>query len=176
MKNIVRTTLVIGLLLVAFQPARAMGQFFFLENNDVGKPIKDFTLKTLNGPKMSLAEFRGNTPTIVFFWATWCPHCRQELKGLNKRQAELAQKGIKVALVDVGEEDPPVQEYALRNKITMTIFLDADSAVSEDYGIIRVPTFYLVDAQGIIRDVEHVLPDDYETILRGSGTEGSPAK
>ena len=171
MKKIICLAFTLSLLAVSFHPSLAMGQFFFLENESVGKPAKEFTLKTAGGAPISLTDFRQGNKAIIFFWATWCPHCRRELTGLNKNKALLEQKGIKVALVDVGEQEEAVRQYAQSNNIGMTIFLDESNSVAEEYGLVGVPTFYLIDKQGIVRDVQHAMPENYEAILDGSSKD-----
>lgn len=168
MKNVIRVMLMLSLAAALWRPSAAMGQFFFLENENIGKPVKDFTLKVAGAQKQSLSQFREGKKAIIFFWATWCPHCRRELNQLHQTQEQIAQKGIKIVLVDVGEEERLVQEYMQKNKMDMAVFLDADSSVAESYALVGVPTFYFVDAGGIVRDVQHNLPEDYEKILSGS--------
>lgn len=167
MKSVLRVLLIFGLLFAAFQPSRAMGQFFFMENEGIGKPAPDFTLPTVGGTAISFAQFRGNDKAIIFFWATWCPHCRRELGTLNQKKEELAAKGIKIALVDIGEDEAMVRQYLQKNKVEMTVFLDKDNAVAESYHLVGVPTFLFVDAQGIVRGLEYSLPENYEEILSG---------
>ena len=171
MKNILRTFVILGLLFAAFQPSQAMGQFFFMENEAIGKPVADFTLPTVGGTAMNFAQFRGNNKAIIFFWATWCPHCRRELGVLNQKKEELAQKGIKIALVDIGEDAAAVKQYLQKNKVDMTVFLDKETSVAESYNLVGVPTFLFVDTQGIVRGLEYSLPDDYEAIF----AEAAPA-
>lgn len=171
MKNILRTLLICGLLSAAFQPSRAMGQFFFMENEAIGKPAPDFTLPTVGGTATSFARFRGADKAIIFFWATWCPHCRRELGNLNQKKEELAKKGIKIALVDVGEDETAVKQYLQKNKVEMTVFLDKDNAAAESYHLVGVPTFLLVDAQGIVRGLEYSLPPNYDEILSAPAKE-----
>ncbi len=165
MKNTLRALLIFGLLFVAFRPSQAMGQFYFQESEGIGKPIKDFTLQIVGGAKMSLADFRKQDKAIVFFWATWCPHCRHELGNLVLKKEELAKQGIKVALVDIGEDEATVKGYLQKNKVDFTVFLDQETAVAESYNVVGVPTFYLVDKQGIVRDVQYALPPNYNEIL-----------
>ncbi|MBI5416128.1 MAG: redoxin domain-containing protein, partial [Candidatus Omnitrophica bacterium] len=49
--------------------------------------------------------------------------------------------------------------------IQATVFLDQDSAVAESYDVVGVPTFYLIDSDGVVRGVDHSLPGNYEEIL-----------
>ncbi len=168
MKNTIRIILVAGLLIFTFRPSAAMGQFFFQENEGVGKPVQDFNLKTVGGEKVSLSSFLNGSRAIIFFWATWCPHCRRELNDLNKNREVMVQKGIKIVLVDIGETEAVVQQYVQKNNIHMPIFLDVDSSTAESYGLVGVPTFYFVDDKGVVRDVQHSLPEDYEEIFSAS--------
>ncbi len=143
----------------------ARAQSFFMENPLVGQTAPDFTLKTFNGEKTNMTKFRDNKSAIFFFWATWCPHCREALKGLNQKRSDMENKGIKLMLVDVGEGEKEVRRYVERNKIGATIFLDQESSLADPYGIIGVPTFVFVDSKGVVRAVDHMLPDNYEEIL-----------
>ena len=150
---------------VLLRPSIARSQFFYMENEDIGKEAKDFTLKVVNGEKTSLKDYREGKRAIIFFWATWCPHCVKELQVLNAQKEEIAKKNIKLVLVDVGENESIVGNYLKKRNIEMSVFLDEDSAVSDEYGLIGVPTFYLVDEQGIVVDVKHSLPEDLETVF-----------
>jgi peroxiredoxin len=165
MKIFIRLVLIAGLLCIASIPSSARGEFPFFENPLVGQAAPDFTLKTLQGTPVNMTRFRENKSAVIFFWATWCPHCRAALKELNKETEQMEKKGIKLILVDLGEGAKEVGAYVSRNQIGLTVFLDEDSFLSDPYAIIGVPTFVLVDQQGIVRAVEHALPENYEDIL-----------
>ena len=44
----------------------------------MGTVASDFTLPTLNSGSVNMTELRGGRPAMIFFWATWCPPCREE--------------------------------------------------------------------------------------------------
>ena len=142
----------------------ARAQFFF-QNPLVGQPAPDFTLKMYDGNKVNMTKLRDNKSAIIFFWATWCPHCRESLEGLNQNLAQIQKKGIKIILVDLGESEREVRAYVERNKVKVPIFLDEESSLAENYGIIGVPTFFFVDPKGVVKAVEHSVPENYEEIL-----------
>ena len=145
----------------------AVSQLFVFENPLVGEKAPDFTLKNLKGDKVSLSQARNGEPSIVFFWATWCPHCRQQLKELNKQQEAIAKQGLKIILVDVGENASLVSKHLSKNNIAMDVLLDEDSEVSANYGLIGVPTFFFIDKEGTVKAVEHFLPENYISLLNG---------
>jgi len=128
----------------------------------------DFTLATLSGEHINFEQFREGKKTIIFFWATWCPHCREALRELNLRKQEFLEKGIKLALVDLGEEKAIVQRYMTIHQLPFNVFLDEESSLSAPYDLLGVPTFYFVDEQGIVKDVRHRLPDNIDNVFRNS--------
>jgi peroxiredoxin len=166
MNNILKALIAAALIVSPLGLKDASAQFFFTQNPLIGKPAPEFTLDLVKGGQKTLSEYRDGKSAVVFFWATWCPHCRVELKGLNTKAPELEQKGIKVVLVDIEESAPEVQAYLDKNKIGYDVFLDKDLSVSEDYGIIGVPTFFFVGGDGLVKAVEHSLPRNYEEILK----------
>jgi len=156
--------LAVSILMLA-TPPQAPAQFFFMPNSLVGKAAPEFTLKNLEGKELSLTQYRDGQSAVIFFWATWCPHCRTALKGLNQKKAEFEKKGIKLVLVDLGESAEEVSEHLRKSNMDLNVFLDMDTALSESYGVIGVPTFYLVSKDGIVKKVDHALPENYEEIL-----------
>ena len=165
MKIIGRFVIILLVSFWAINGSHAMGQFFFFENPLIGQKAPDFTLNSVHQKNINLTAYRDGKPVIIFFWATWCPHCRVQLDMLHKNQAALQAKGVRVALVDLGENAKQVQSYISANNINMDVFLDEDASVSDAYGVIGIPTFILVNADGIVRAVEHEIPADYEQIL-----------
>ena len=153
--------LIVGLIHATISQA----QFFIEENPLLHKQAPNFKLPTLSGQQLSLSDFRGGQSAIVFFWATWCPHCRAQLKGLNAMKADIEAKGIKVLLVDLGEKAQQVSSYTQKNNITYEVFLDEDSKVADEYNLIGVPTFFFIGADGVIKAVDFAMPSNYVEIL-----------
>ncbi|MCK5580942.1 MAG: TlpA family protein disulfide reductase [Candidatus Omnitrophica bacterium] len=169
MKSLTRIFVLSCLFFGALGSSYASGQFFFFQNPMVGEVAPDFILETLNGGKKSLEEFRDGDPAIVFFWATWCLHCRTQLKELNDSAAEIQEKGIKLVLVDLGESSSQVRAYLKDNGVSLNVFLDKTSEIAEEYGVVGIPTFYFLDKKGIIQAVEHDIPENHEALLLGKG-------
>jgi len=130
-----------------------------------GQLAPDFTLMMTSGKEVSMTQYRDGQPAMIFFWATWCPHCRTQLKELTRNRQEIEANGITIILVDVGESLQTVKEYIDANNISFDIFLDENTEVAGEYKIVGVPTFFFVDREGIILDVKNVLSDDYQEIL-----------
>jgi len=156
--------LAVSILMLAMPP-QAKAQLFFMPDSLIGKAAPEFTLKNLEGKELSMTKYRDGQSAVIFFWATWCPHCRTALKGLHQKKAEFETKGIKLILVDLGESAEEVREHLFKTKMDLDVFLDMDTALSEIYGIIGVPTFFLVNKDGVVKQIDHALPKNYEEIL-----------
>ena len=70
----------------ALASANAIGLHSVDSHTVVGKIAPDFRLKTLDGRKMSLSDFRGR-PVIVNFWATGAVHARKRCHRLMSWQS-----------------------------------------------------------------------------------------
>ncbi|MDD3374563.1 MAG: TlpA disulfide reductase family protein [Candidatus Omnitrophica bacterium] len=165
MKTFGRIFIVCALIVFAFSFSNVSGQFFGLQNPLVGEPAPDFRLSTLSKDSVSFSEYRNGGRAIVFFWATWCPHCRTALRDLSLKKDMIEQKQIKIALVDVGESGAKVESYLRKNNINLDVFLDKDSSVAEAYAVSGVPSFYYVDSDGTVTAVNHGLPQDLESLF-----------
>ena len=111
---------------------------------------KDFSLPTLQGELVHLADFRGNVVLLNVF-ATWCRPCRDEMPSLEALfQAYRARRFVVLGVsTDTNGEKalPPfIKEYAL----TFPIVVDADQGVSQQYRVRGIPATFLLDQHGKI--------------------------
>lgn len=140
----------------------AHAQFYFVTPPQIGQPAPDFKLKDIEGKEVTLSQIRQGKRAIVFFWATWCPHCRKELKNLNEQQENLEKMHIKLAVIALGESADVVKKYLEKQKISLNVILDEKEVYADEYGIVGVPTLFFVDEGGIMRDVQHALSENLE--------------
>lgn len=151
----------LAVLMLVVLPFPAAGQFIFDENPLLNKQTPNFTLELTTGETKSLNDYRGNAPALIFFWATWCPHCRDELKSLSRQSSALEKSGVKIILVNVEESPKLVKAFMNKLQLPFPVFLDERSAVSEQYSIIGLPTVFFVNKDGVVVGMEHGLPDNF---------------
>ena len=48
---------------------------------------------------------------ILFFFATWCPHCSEQFKVVVKNRDAFAKAGIELVLVDMAEPKDTVAKF-----------------------------------------------------------------
>ncbi len=154
----------IGLLFMALVftgPGCAQAQ----ESPLVGKKAPDFSLERLAGGSASLSGLISGKKAIVFFFAIWCPHCREQLKALARKDQELATQSIEIVLVDIGEPAPKVARFMKAQGIDRDVLLDTGSFVAEAYGVMGVPALFFIGSDGKVLYSEFGLPDDYLQIF-----------
>jgi peroxiredoxin len=128
----------------------------------VGTTAPSFTLKTPQGQKVSLGDFR-NKATLVEFFATWCPHCAAEAPHLSKLYASLPKATYGFVSINAdGETAPSVFAFHTYFGLQYPALLDPSSdagsftspggagKVTLAYKVQAFPTFYVLDGRGVI--------------------------
>jgi len=132
----------------------AKGFLFEIDHLQVGMPAPDFTTKTLDGKEVSLRSLRGKV-VLLNFWATWCPPCVGEIPHLQSAVAKLAGKPFEIVSVSVDDEREALQNLLSVRKAPGLQTWDekgGENPVAELYNVYHLPTWYLIDAQGVIRE------------------------
>lgn len=115
-----------------------------------GKAAPGFTLVSLEGKKVSLADYKGR-PVLVNFWATWCAPCKLEMPWFEELRAKYAGQGFEV--LGIAEDDASKDEIAKSAKklgATYPILL-TDGKVAPAYGgIDYLPMSFYVDGRGVV--------------------------
>ena len=118
-----------------------------------GQPAPEFTLDDLDGQPVSLSQFKGQV-VVLDFWASWCVPCIGDLPFL--REAKKKMDGWPVVFLNIsidGDEDD-WREAIDKHKIKgVHVRAGSASEVAKSYQVMGVPSYYLVDLQGLI--VEH---------------------
>lgn len=117
-----------------------------------GFAAPDFTLETLDGGTISLADLRGQV-VLINFWATWCPPCRAEMPAIQQVYDKYRDQGFTVLAVDVQESDGQVTAFIDQMELTFPILMDRDGSVFASYQVKALPSTFFVDRAGVIQDV-----------------------
>jgi peroxiredoxin len=110
----------------------------------------DFTLRSMSGPNLRLAEQRGRV-VMVNFWATWCGPCRQEMPQLDRLYQKYRSSGFVLLGVNVDDDARKAADVAAKLGVTFPVLLDTDKAVSRLYDLSTMPSTVLIDRDGRVR-------------------------
>ena len=106
-----------------------------------------FDAVTLDGRRVSLAGFKGRV-VIVAFWATWCRPCKEELPVFEDLYREHKVRGLTVPGVNVREGAATIRLFTKALGLTFPLPLDADGVIARQYGVVGLPTTFLIDRDG----------------------------
>jgi peroxiredoxin len=109
----------------------------------------EINLKDINGKYVRLSDFKGK---IVFlnFWTTWCPTCRVEMPSMEKLHQAFRNKDFAMVTINLQESASQVKTFFKKFNLTFTALLDSTGEVGISYGIVAIPTTYILDKTGRI--------------------------
>jgi thiol-disulfide isomerase/thioredoxin len=116
-----------------------------------GKHAPAFALTSLDGKKVTLADYKGR-PVLVNFWATWCGPCKVEMPWFEEFRKQYAAQGFEVLGLtddaDAGKE--VITKVAQKAGVSYPILL-TDGKVQTAYGGMDVlPMSFYVDRNGVV--------------------------
>lgn len=119
----------------------------------VGMIAPNFILDDLRGNEMELLN-GSQKPTLINFWATWCPPCVAEMATIQEFYAN-ASGSFRVLAVNADESTEDVQRFASEHSLSFDILLDPGGNVQELYRLRGYPTSFIIDGDGVVQ-IEHV--------------------
>jgi len=150
-----RGLLAFGLLAAALAPAASADEpalTALLKTLDLrGYPSRtappQFSGSTLAARQLSMTEYRGRV-IVLTFWASWCLECRVEMPALERLQREFSSRGLATIGVNARENKEVVRRYANELGLTFPLVLDRDGKINARYGVIGLPTTFVVGRDG----------------------------
>lgn len=115
----------------------------------VGASAGDFTLKDVQGRKISLSDFKGRT-VLLTFWATWCPGCKKELPEIQKLYAQ-HKGGRNLVILAVDDENKAtIRNYMRERHYTFTALVDHKRTLFKEFAVRFIPTVIIINRKGTI--------------------------
>ena len=134
-----------------------------------------FSVTDLAGNPQALGSATGDV-TVVKFWATWCPHCRNDVDLMKDLFARYQGKGVRFVTVSVDRDLNALKTFIQDRQLSYPIIAagsaspeSPESKLPDLYESRGIPAYYIVDAKGVIsktfsgsvvegkRDLEEIL-------------------
>ncbi len=123
----------------------------------VGKPVPEVALPSINGETVALSSLRGKI-VLLAFWASWCPRCEEELtflQGVYKTSPD-------IVVVAINQESQNISRAHLERirktlkewKIDFPVLVDTSLDAWNAFCINALPTSIILDKKGIVRYAE----------------------
>lgn len=126
-----------------------------------GKPL------VLAGPPLSgggivdVQQFRGKI-VLVFFWDTTSKLCAEDLPQIKSLYEEYQAKGFEVVGINLDAVKTVVAPYLAKNQVKWPQIHEPgglESPLARSFGIISLPTMFLVDAEGKVTNRNATVAD-----------------
>ena len=130
-----------------------------------GQPAPEFTLYDLDGQPVSLSQFKGQV-VLLDFWASWCAPCIGDLPDLLRIKKKAADKPLVFLNLSLDTDEAAWREAIDKHEIE-GVHVRADgwgADVAKSYQVNSLPSYYLVDSQGLIVERLRILRNTDEIV------------
>ena len=125
----------------------------FAASPTVGQALPHFSIRTLDGREIDSTRLLSKV-TLVHFWATWCPPCREEMPALEKFYEAHHKEGLEVLAISIedDEDKPKVLEFS--KNFAFPVAMRSAAQVDGFGRIWGLPLSFLIDRKGILRKAD----------------------
>ena len=121
-------------------------------SNLINKKIIEF--KVINADETGFYtkdDLKKNDFILINFWASWCAPCLRSMPAYNELYNRYHDQGLEFVAINV---DNPIEDgldFLLDTPLDFLIPSDPDGEVTERFGVVGMPTSYLIDPTGKVR-------------------------
>jgi peroxiredoxin len=116
--------------------------------SDSARAAPPLPSQALRGPAVNLAELHGK-PALVAYFASWCGPCAEDATTLRRVAASVGGRA-RVVAVDWDDEAAAARAFIARHHWPFTVLADPSGGAGESYGIVGLPTSFVLDPEGRI--------------------------
>ena len=119
----------------------------------VGSVAPEFELPALAaGHMLALADHRG---AVVYleFWNSFCAPCRASFPKLDALRQRLPREDFEVIAVNMDRFADDAREFLDGTPVSFPVVSDASLGTGRRFGVSVLPTGFLLDRAGVVRDI-----------------------
>jgi peroxiredoxin len=115
----------------------------------IGSVVPNIVLSDTAGNNIELDKTKVKK-TLIVFYASWCPHCKEMLPKLNELYNSEKEKNFEIFSISLDTNRKDWTDFITNNKLTFINVSDLkgwDGEAASDYFIYATPTMFMIDAQ-----------------------------
>jgi peroxiredoxin len=120
---------------------------------NLGKKVKNFTLKDAQGQTVSLEDFKDKKAVVIVFLGTECPINNLYLPTLNQLHKDFADKSVQILGINSNRQDTieRIAAHVKKHALAFPVLQDKDNRIADLLQARRTPEAFVLDQQRKIR-------------------------
>lgn len=108
----------------------------------------------VGGEAINLDQFQGKV-VYVDFWASWCGPCLKSFPFMEEMHRQYSHRGLVIVAINMDQDPHDAHEFLAEHPVTFLIGQDIEGIVAEQYGVIAMPSSFVVGRDGLIKKVHY---------------------
>jgi thiol-disulfide isomerase/thioredoxin len=121
---------------------------------EIGKPL-DIHFTALDGREVDMSKLKDKV-VLVEFWSTTCGPCIAEMPTVKAAYEKLHERGFEVVAISLDDKETALRRFIKEKELPWPQHFDGkgwENRFAVRYGIFSIPTTWLVDKRGNLRDI-----------------------
>lgn len=135
-------------------------------NVGLGNPAKDFYARLISGEEFTLSSMKGKV-LLLDFMSSWCEPCKNDIKPLNELFQNYKDKGFDIIAISLDSDIRRWETFVKSAQLNWKTICSGkvwDDVIVKRYGIVSLPTYWVIDKHGIVRGFD-LHGDELKTVI-----------
>jgi len=120
----------------------------YIRKPDSSDKLMDIEIVDIDNKKISLRDLsKKDAPTILHFWATWCPTCKLEAPNLESLRSSC---NVVTVAVNSGTNES-IHSFLRERDLGYRVINDNHGDLAKRFGVEVFPTTFIYDSNGTLK-------------------------